>query len=388
MPTDESVAAFLNGESRAVAVEAIQSELDRLWQAAANQTPAVGRTCQFNLLVYSPHEGAYERAAAALTELARHQTCRAVVLLAEAEADDEETSAYISAHFHAGASGGEKVGCEQIAIIAKGNAVDKLAEIVTPLLAGELPTVLWWQGDLPEDNVLFEKLLAASRHLIYDARDGHDVGNTFSRARALALNWKIPQGETGLGSDLSWLSLAPYRDLVAQFLDSPLGQPALHAVEEVTIEVSAATEGDVHFAEPFLLLGWLAGRLRWKLNEPLTPAAENVFLTNWQSQDKEIIGKIVLHKSTAETAEAILPGDFIALQIRLRHNGEPLLFSLQRDSSQPQIRLRVTQGEQILAESAETLRDVSTAGLLAPALTQTSRDQVYDSALRIATQLI
>jgi glucose-6-phosphate dehydrogenase assembly protein OpcA len=390
MPTDESVAAFLNGESRAVAVEAIQNELDRLWEAAANQTPAVSRACQINLLVYSPHEGAYERAAATLTELARRQTtCRAIVVLAEADTTDEETSAYISAHFHPGASGEEKVGCEQIAVIARGSAVDKLPAIVTPLLADGLPTVLWWQGDLPEDNVLFEKLLTASPHLIFDARYGHDVGNTFSRARALSLNWKTPQGESGLASDLTWLSLAPYRDLIAQFLDSPLGQPALHAVQEVTIEVMAATEGDVHFAEPFLLLGWLASRLHWKLNEPLTQAAESVFQTNWQAHDKkEVVGNIVLHKSAPETSEAVHPGDFVALQMRSHPDGGSLLFSLQRDWNQPQIRLRVTQGEQNVAESAEALRDVSAAGLLVQALAQTGQDQVYNDALRIATQLI
>jgi glucose-6-phosphate dehydrogenase assembly protein OpcA len=388
MPTDESVSAFINGESQAVEVAAIQSELDRLWKSAASHAPAITRACHFNLLVYSPNEGAYERAAAALAELARHQPFRAIALLAEAEAEENEMSAYLSAHFHASASGEEKAGCEQITLIAKGNAVDKLAETATPLLLGELPTVLWWQGDLPEDDVLFEKLLASSRHLIFDAMDGHDVGNTFSRARALSLSWKTPQGEAGRGSDLSWLRLAPYRDLVAQFLESPLVQPALHAAEEVRLEVLAAAEGDAHFAQPFLLLGWLAGRLSWKLNEPLTPTTEGAFQTNWQNRDQEVVGKIVLHKSAAEASEAILPGDFIAVQLRLRLNDESLIFSLQRDSSQPRIKLRIAQGEQILTESTENLLDGSTPALLVQALAPAASDQTYHNALRIATQLI
>jgi len=385
MPADESVAAFINGDSRAVEVEMIQNELDKLWQGAADNG-LVARACRFNLLVYSPNEGAYERATAALAESTRRHPCRAIVLMVEPDAAENEVTAYLSAHWHA--SEEKRVGCEQIAIIAKGNAVDKLPESATALLVGDLPAVLWWQGDLPEESVLFEKLLASSRHLIFDSADGRDAGNTLSRARAVNLVWKTRNGEAGICGDLNWLRLSLYRNLVAQFLESSLVKPALHSVDEVTVEVIAATEGDAHFVQPFLLLGWLAGFLSWKLNEPLTAISENAFQTNWQNKANAVVGKIILHKAAAEIHEAIMPGDVIAARLQLRPNGETMIFSLQRDPSQPRMKLRIAKGEQALTESMEQLSDASTSELLALALAQNARDQVYESALRVATQLI
>jgi glucose-6-phosphate dehydrogenase assembly protein OpcA len=383
MLTDESVAAFIRGESCPVEIGAIQNELDKLWQGAAATSPAHTRACHFNLLVYSPNEGAYERAASALAELMRRQPCRAIALIAEPEAEDNEISAYVSAHVHE--RDGKKAGCEQITIIARGNSGDRLHETATPLLAGNLPTTLWWQGDLVEENIVFEKLFAASRHVVFDSADGHDVGSTFSQARALNLH-----SQNGVCGDLNWLRLSRWRELFLEFMAS---SPApLEHVSEVHLEVFAVNEGDAHFAQPFLLLGWLAQRLNWKLNEPLTaePAAggENVFRTAWQSQDQEVIGKISLRKPEFESEAIMAPGGILAVKIRFQQNGAAAVFSTQRHLSQGQVAVRVTQGEQTLSEATSSFAEAATADLLAQEMARASREADYENALRFATQLI
>ncbi|MCG3119815.1 MAG: hypothetical protein ALAOOOJD_02331 [bacterium] len=385
MLTDELIDGFIKGESLAVAVEAITSQLDQLWQGAAAKNPALTRRGDFTLLVYSPHEGAYEAAAGVLTDFTRRHPCRIIAVIAAPEAEENEISVYLSAHVHA--AEGKAVGSEQITLFAKGHTVEQLAASVTPLVLDTLPAILWWQGDLVEENILFEKLLAASRRLIFDSADGHDVGTTLSQARAVNFNWKDV-----LSADLNWRRLSPWRDLLTQFLDTTA---LLEHIVAVDLEVAAVVEGDAHFAKPFLLLGWLANRLNWKLNEPLTPlaaapvdAGESVFQTAWQNQDKEVIGKITLRKAAAETEEITAAGGILTAKIRLQQEGDVVVFSAQSDWSPTQIRWQVVQGEKTLTESTVKFSHAAIADLLAQEMESTSRDADYEKALRFATQLI
>jgi glucose-6-phosphate dehydrogenase assembly protein OpcA len=383
MSTKELIDSFIKGESVAAPVDAIEKELNALWQEAASKKLELTRACQFNLLVYSPHEGAYERAAHEIAELMRHHPGRALVVIAEPEADKNEISAYISA---SGLSSDNPICGEQITVIAKGNTTGQLPGIVTSLIVGNLPVVLWWQGDLPEENLLFEKLLAASQHLIFDSADGHDVGNTFSRARAFDL-----QGEKAICGDLNWLRLSRWRELMTEFIASQVDFKSDQVVD-VNIEAVAAPEGDVHFAQPFLLLGWLANHLNWKLNEPLTAATaetgENIFRTSWQNEDKEVVGTIALRKVESDVDEITGPSGILSAQIRLQQNGYPVVFSVQRNFGQAQAAIRATKGGQTISESTTNFVQASIADLLTQEIDRSTNDKDYEGALRFATQLI
>jgi glucose-6-phosphate dehydrogenase assembly protein OpcA len=402
MPTKESVDAFIKGESLPVEAGAIEKELAALWQAMGESedeaTRSITRACQLNLIIYAPHEGVFERAAGALTDLMRRHPARAITLIAEREAETpggpmEELAAYISApSLSSNEQAKEKRG-EQITIAAQEKVVDRLPELVTPLLLKDLPVALWWKDDLPEEDALFERLVATSRHLIYDSAFCRDVGNEFSRARALSVTW-----ESGLLGDLNWRRLAHCRDLVARALESAEVKPWIDHIEKISFDVTTAIEGDAHFAQPLLLLGWLANQLDLKINEPLTPVAaeaagdssDRAFHTNWEHNGREVIGAITLHKPAHEHETT---AGITVLQLLFRQDGETLAFSLQRDSTQPQAKIRVVKGEHTLAESAVDFPEIPLAELAAQELDRTlsneaGRDVLYENALRFATQLI
>lgn len=386
MSTDERIAAVMNGESLAIEVGAIEAELAQFWKIGAEK--GYTRVCTSTLLVYSPDEGAYERAVQAFAVLMRHHPCRIIALIAVPEANENTIAAYLTVHVND--TDGKKSGCEQITLMARGNTVDQLAETALPFLIEKLPVTLWWLGDLLEESVLFEKLLNASQHLIFDSGDGRDVGNTLSQARALGLYWK-----NGVGGDLTWQRLAPWRDLVNKFMESAPAAALRHQVAEVTLEANAVAEGDVHFAQPFLLLGWLAGLLNWKLNEPLTPLPaepaaenENIFRTGWQNKEKEVTGKIILRKPETDTDSAIASGALRAIQILFQPNEEPVVVAMQRHLTTEQVTIRIYQGKQTLSESTASFFEVPVADLLAQEMTQEDRNTAYEGALRFATQLI
>ena len=386
MSTDERIVALMNGESLALEVGTIEAELAQFWKKGEEK--GYTRACTATLLVYAPDEGAYERAAQVFAALVRHRPCRIVALMAAPEANENTLAAYLTAHIHD--AEGNKSGCEQITLMARGNAVEHLAETALPFLIEKLPVTLWWQGDLPEENVLFEKLLNVSQRLIFDSGDGHDVGNTLSQARALGLYWK-----NGVGGDLTWQRLAPWRELVTKFMESAPAAALRHQVTEATLEANAAAEGDAHFAQPFLLLGWLAGLLNWKLNEPLTPLPvepatgnTSVFRTGWQNKDKEVTGKIILRKLETDADPAPANGSLRAIQILFQPNEKPVVITMQRHLAAGQVTIRIHQGEQTLSESTANFSDTPVAELLAQEMMQDGRNTAYEGALRFATQLI
>jgi glucose-6-phosphate dehydrogenase assembly protein OpcA len=383
MSTDE-LDGFIKGEPLAVTVEEIATKLEVLWQGLAAKMPDCARAGNLNLLLFCPNEGAYESAAPQLAELTRRHPARIIALIAESEADENEISSHVLAHFHE--AGGKKTGCEQITIRAKGNAIDKLPEIAAPLIAGDLPAVLWWQGDLPEESVLFEKLIAASRQLIFDSAEGRDVGATLSQARALTLNWK-----SGVCGDLNWRRTARWRELVTAFLESPPVTSRREQLAEVSIEAVAAPEGDVHFAQPLLLLGWLASLLSWKLNEPLTAEAagsENIFRTSWQAAGREVMGKVVLRQPEAGADETTMPSGILSVQIQFQPDDDGLVFSAQRNWRPAQATVRVAQAGQIISETTADFSETPAVELLAQEIASPGPAAIYDSALRFATQLI
>lgn len=386
MSTDEQLTAFMNGESLPVAAGEIATQLTQFWDRGAEK--GYTRTCQSTLLVCAPDEGAYERAAQTFSGLMRQHPCRIIALMALPEAEESGMACYLTAHVFE--VNGKKNGCEQITLIARGGATDQLAETVLPLLAEGLPVALWWQGDLPEESVLLEKLLNVSRRLIFDSGDGHDVGNTLSQARALGLNWK-----NGNSGDLNWRRLALWRDLITKFMEASPAAALRNQVAEVTLEVNPVAEGDVHFAQPFLLLGWLADWLNWKLNEPLTPLSaetaagnENAFRTGWQNKDKEVTGKIILRKSESEAETGGASGTMMAIELLLQPNEEPVVIAMQRHVATSQVTIQIRKGSQVLSESTASFPETAMADLLVQEMMQSGRNTAYEGALRFATQLI
>jgi hypothetical protein len=220
------------------------------------------------------------------------------------------------------------------------------------------------------------------------------VGNEFSRARALSVTW-----EAGFLGDLNWRRLARCRDLVAQALESAEVKPWLEHIEKISFDATMTIEGDAHLAQPSLLLGWLAKQLKLRLNEPLTPVAaeaggdssDRAFRTNWECNGREVIGAMTLHKPTTETSETA--AGITALQLQFRQDDDTVVFSLRRDPTQPQAKIRVAKGEQTIAESTVDFPEIALAELAALELdralsSEARRDEAYENALRFATQLI
>ena len=64
---------------------------------------------------------------------------------------------------------------EEVVLTVRGEAADHLSGIVAPLLIHDLPTHVWWPGDPPFDDPVFDQLVDMGDRVLFDSSDFSDL---------------------------------------------------------------------------------------------------------------------------------------------------------------------------------------------------------------------
>jgi len=256
--------ALLRGEARPVDVPAIEHELTQLWKATAEDTlegEPVVRACVLNLVAYAPSQDVAHHINEVISQVSARHPSRSIVIVAGRGARSAQLRASISAHCQIAPEGGKQVCNEQITLHVSGPAVDELHGTVLPLLVPELPVFLWWHDEPPLTGHLFRELLDSCDRLVVDSADFAP-----ERAERALVGLQRLVGEGGVAvSDLNWSRLTHWRELVAQFFDAPPGRQYLDKLDRVEVEIASRHGREPYLTEGLLLVGWLASRLGWAL---------------------------------------------------------------------------------------------------------------------------
>src|SRR6266568_7952341 len=266
-----------------IRMEQTEQELALLWKISADnmrmgQNTNV-RTSVLNLIISAPDIESAQRASKILRDLSSMHLARVTILILDSS-DDTPTSVntWITLRCFSVISDLMRHCFEQTTLLATGGAIRSISNILQPLLKPQLPVYLWWVGDPPDNDAIFNSLVELSDRIIADSTT---FFNPEQDIRTLAL---LSQAAPDCAlSDLNWGRLTPWRQLVAQFFDVVEYRPYLAGVNSIEIEHAAAplatptvTEsGDVspNPACALLLAGWLKARLGWSL---ASDSSENI----------------------------------------------------------------------------------------------------------------
>ena len=259
--------------TRQSGVAALERELTRLRRAQSAHARELGRPIArasvLNLIVYADREEHARRAARSIANLALRHPSRAIVVLADRSARDG-TEKRIEMHCRLPIADGARLVCyEQILVRAGGDADDRLASAVIPLLVPDLPVFLWWTGTPPLGSRSFGDLLRLTDRLVVDSAD-------FARPEltlpVIARISDEARGRFGL-TDLNWTRLTPWREIATAFFDVPAWRLFLDGVTGVSVGFAVDMDGrDIHPSQALLFVGWLASRLGWRPLEALAPS--------------------------------------------------------------------------------------------------------------------
>lgn len=223
------------------------------------------RTSVLTLVVVAPRPELMERALAAINALHQRHPSRAIVL----SPGDFDGPSHMDAHIYAECKlndrSGSEMCTEQILIKTGGELSQHLSRVVTPLLIHDLPVVLWWPDDPPFGTRQFNEIVATADRLLVDSGSFNEDGGK----RLAGLATVVANGVSV--TDVGWLRLNLWRELLAAMFDHPLLIQELDHIKSVRIDVARPTS-TLRVSKAAFFLGWLASRLGWEVERPLAAA--------------------------------------------------------------------------------------------------------------------
>jgi glucose-6-phosphate dehydrogenase assembly protein OpcA len=384
-------------EQRDTTVRAIAGHLSSLWDAptAPQGSGSVvtekglphARASVLNLIVTVVDSAAADRVVQTLMGLGVRHPSRAIVLVPEHGTGEAPLDARISTHCHDAIGGGDRVCYEEVVLSVRGEAAYHLNGIVAPLLIHDLPTHVWWPGDPPFNDPVFDQLVELGDRLLLDSADFRDLLTGLRRLGTL-------RRHSGVG-DLAWERLTWWQELTAQFFDAPRFRRYLPNLSRLRIQYAVPTPAaDRHdeddevapgvaapMSQALLYAGWIATRLGWRRYRTTRAIADGAFQLRLEGRH-EMVDLMVEPVAT----DAVRPGEL--LSVRLRSLGETgaAEFIIDRDGDDAMV---ATNADGMTA----LLRRVGMATpreseLLASQLTVDMIDKVYEDALRAAAILL
>ena len=380
-------------------VAEVESRLSRLWTAPHDLDQTItekglphARASVLNLIITVPDEEAAQRVVRTMQGLGFRHPSRAIVLVADRQADGPRLDAAITAHCHPTLLHDEQVCYEVVVLTVRGDAAEHLSGIVAPLLIHDLPTHVWWPGDPPFNDPIFDQLVELGDRLIVDATDFGDLLTGLRRLATL-------RRRSGVG-DLAWRRLDWWQDRTAQFFDAPRFRRYLPNLNRLAIRYAVAPRakhrgrprrrldaGDAlpgvssPLAEPLLYAGWIASRLQWRryqTGEPLSEGRMELLL-----EGRHEMVDLVLEPVEADD---LLPGELISVRLRSRGEMGAAEFIIERHDEEREEATVATNADGMTALLRRvTMERPTESELLAADLVTDRHDPVYEASMRAAS---
>ncbi|HEX8746337.1 MAG TPA: glucose-6-phosphate dehydrogenase assembly protein OpcA [Pyrinomonadaceae bacterium] len=369
-------------------VQAVERELSRLWMenaggaGASDEEGALMRARVLNLLVYVATNEALEEVNELLSHVTSAHPCRAIVMVAEREAEDVDIEMLVSSYCQSEGGGKERNLCgEQVTLRARGRFSVELPSAAEPLLVPDLPVFLWWRDRPRLNDEVFRKLGHASDRVVFDSADFLEPYRDLLALSALLQ--KERAAHTGL-SDLNWARLTSWRGLLAGFYDVREYRTRLENVDRVRIEY-VAPEHKPHEIAPkaLILAGWLASRLGWRAAAGQSAEGE----AGARTMQVERQGRaITLEFRSVERREAM--HGWIARVELLAGADAPSAFVVARSEDGRYLETQVLTGDERVASRLLVGGDKTEPELLGRELEILGHDRIYEEAVHAAALLL
>jgi glucose-6-phosphate dehydrogenase assembly protein OpcA len=234
-----------------LSLDAVEREIARLWEEEALRSQAP-RIELLTLVALVSEPRLLKRAQEVVAQVVQTYPSRSIVALWK---DGSQATLTADVALHRATPDGPARG-DAITVEAIGGARKWLPENIERLALSDLPVCLWWVGDLPDFDDLFDRAVVSSDLVVVnsgemDLRDLEKLSRIAARSR----------GRYAV-ADLTWIRLRTIQELIARFFDDESARGCLSKIQRVAIEFSPReAELDVASTQAALLFGWIAQAL-------------------------------------------------------------------------------------------------------------------------------
>jgi glucose-6-phosphate dehydrogenase assembly protein OpcA len=365
-------------------ISALERELTRLRRAASGQAKEQGRSIAraavLNCVVYADREMHARRAAASVSRLSDRHPSRAIVILGDRRRDGVDVA--VQLHCHVPRTDETAQICyEQILARVNGDADERVASVVIPLLVPDLPVFLWWTGTPPHDTRRFDDLIALADRLIVDSADFARPDQTLAVLAELA---RTHRGRKFGVTDLNWTRLTTWRELIAAFFDVDAWRPCLDNIVGIRVGFGVDMEGrGIHPSQALLLIGWLASRLGWKPVDALAPSEAGGLLFKMENAE----GAPIVIRVRPRFERGIEPGDTSGVRLQAKHGADLFEFVLKREPDARHVTATVVVNGEMRSRRVVPLPKPGIEDLLREELSIVGSDRVFEDALHALVAL-
>ena len=365
-------------------ISALEQELTRLRRAASahakEQGHSIARAAVLNLVVYADREMHARRAASSSSRLSTRHPSRVIVILGDRQREGVDVVVQLHCHVPQPDETAQ-ISYEQILARVKGDADERVASVVIPLLVPDLPVFLWWTGTPPHDTRRFDDLIALADRLIVDSADFARPDQTLAVIAELA---RTHGGRRFGVTDLNWTRLTPWRELVAAFFDVDAWRPCLDNIVGVRVGFGVDMDGrDIHPSQALLLIGWLASRLGWKPVDALAPSEAGGLLFKMANAG----GAPIVVRVRPRFERGIEPGDTSGVRLQAKGGSDLYEFVLKREPDPRHVTATVVVNGETRSRRVVPLPEPGIEELLREELSIVGSDHVFEDALHALVAL-
>ncbi len=238
-----------------ISLDKVERELARLWSERGGRD-ARPRTLDLVAFCATPDE--LPRVRAAIVPLAAKRPCRTITVVCY-PGETPSITARVALHVDPSRRG-EPVG-EDVSLEVRGAARAWVSSTLRQLRRGDLPMHLWWSGDLPDDDRLFDQLTEDAEVTLVHSAD-MDLRDLEQLRRVLA--WRV---ERAAFLDLNWVRLSLWQELTARFFDADGVAACIPCIDAVSLGFTPRPgSDDAAPTQAALLAGWITLCLGWKVD--------------------------------------------------------------------------------------------------------------------------
>lgn len=258
-----------------VDIDKVEPALRTLWSSAGPQGQPVTRVQHMTLVAVCETPDHQKVADAALSSVGGAHGARTIVITTREGGARPSIVADVALHPRAARP--ELPGGEQVHLEALGGARGWIPDTLSKLLASDLPIYVWWVGDLPDDDELFDRVAPLSKLAIFNSND--------MDLRDLSTLDRLAAGEDHRYAlaDFAWHRLRTWQDLVARFFDDPGCAAELSSLTEVIISFRVRRDPsrskDPISNQAALFAGWWMHALSLELSSWSTSGEPTATLT-------------------------------------------------------------------------------------------------------------
>lgn len=243
---------------REIPLTDVERSLSTLWQETSRSD---AHASAFTLVAFCATPDELPRARAALPAVVSSHPCRTVTIACY---PGDPPSITARAGLHVDTRAGLAPVGEDLDLDVRGAARAWIPATLARVRHGDVPLYVWWVGDLPDNDRLFDHFLEMADVAVVHTSD-MDLRDLEALTRMLALS----NGEYVI-ADLTWMRLRTWQEFTARFFDDPDARAKLPSLRELSVKLAPGSrEPEATSTQAALFAGWCCEVLGWSTAAPV-----------------------------------------------------------------------------------------------------------------------